>query len=220
MYLYITDINECLTMDLPCTGHGECIDTMGSYRCICNPGWTGSQCDMDIHECTLLKPCKHNSTCIEMQGGYRCKCLPGFQGKHCEGGKVILVVFEVQSQFTNIHVCFLRVFFLRKVDNSIQSFAFYERCMYSFNIYSQYTGNSLILNAACDFFVDEFECASNPCLNGATCMETFGSFYCSCPPGWTGPRCNEGRDYIPSSCSLEYYKPSINSFVFNLRMAS
>lgn len=111
-------------------------------------------------------------------------------------------------------------FFLRKVDNSIQSFAFYERCMYSFNIYSQYTGKSLILNAACDFFVDEFECASNPCLNGATCMETFGSFYCSCPPGWTGPRCNEGRDYIPSSCSLEYCKPSINSFVFNLQMAN
>lgn len=59
------------------------------------------------------------------------------------------------------------------------------------------------------YSIDEFECASNPCLNGATCMETFGSFYCSCPQGWTGPRCNEGRDYILSSCSLEYCKPNI-----------
>ena len=94
----ITDINECLTMDLPCSGHGECIDTMGSYRCICKPGWTGGQCDLDIHECTILKPCKHNSTCIEMEGGYRCQCLPGFQGKHCEGGKNAFCIL-----YTNEH---------------------------------------------------------------------------------------------------------------------
>ena len=107
----ITDINECLTMDLPCSGHGECIDTMGSYRCICKPGWTGSHCDLDIHECTILKPCKHNSTCIEMEGGYRCQCLPGFQGKHCEGGKNAFCIY-IQMNIGTIHIFKMELIFL------------------------------------------------------------------------------------------------------------
>jgi hypothetical protein len=33
------------------------------------------------------------------------------------------------------------------------------------------------------------DCASGPCLNGATCKDEVGGFRCECPPGWTGFRC-------------------------------
>jgi len=33
-------------------------------------------------------------------------------------------------------------------------------------------------------------CATNPCLNGATCLDTEDSFVCTCPKGWTGKFCS------------------------------
>ncbi|XP_052695200.1 neurogenic locus notch homolog protein 2-like [Crassostrea angulata] len=35
------------------------------------------------------------------------------------------------------------------------------------------------------------ECKNDPCLNGATCTNTPGSFNCTCDAGWTGKFCDE-----------------------------
>lgn len=40
---------------------------------------------------------------------------------------------------------------------------------------------------------DVNECLQSPCMNGATCVNTVGSFYCTCYEGWTGPYCAEGK---------------------------
>lgn len=40
-YLPLTDINECLAS--PCV-NGNCSNTLGSYTCICDAGWTGTNC--------------------------------------------------------------------------------------------------------------------------------------------------------------------------------
>ncbi|KPI91036.1 Fat-like cadherin-related tumor suppressor-like [Papilio xuthus] len=39
----------------------------------------------------------------------------------------------------------------------------------------------------CEYDVDE--CAGEPCLNGATCLNELGSFRCLCPPNKTGMNC-------------------------------
>ena len=39
------------------------------------------------------------------------------------------------------------------------------------------------------------ECLSNPCLNGATCIDFFNGFQCRCAPGWEGILCAIG-EYI------------------------
>lgn len=41
----ISDINECLQS--PCV-HGQCSDTLGSYKCTCDVGWTGTNCQTGI----------------------------------------------------------------------------------------------------------------------------------------------------------------------------
>ena len=41
-------------------------------------------------------------------------------------------------------------------------------------------------------FKDIDECASNPCQNGATCIDGINSFTCKCVPGYTGKVCETG----------------------------
>ena len=39
------DINEC-EISSPCGEHGTCNNTLGSYYCLCDKGWTGDHCEM------------------------------------------------------------------------------------------------------------------------------------------------------------------------------
>ncbi len=41
-------------------------------------------------------------------------------------------------------------------------------------------------------FADIDECASNPCLNGATCTDAVNSYTCTCVAGYTGTHCETG----------------------------
>ena len=40
---------------------------------------------------------------------------------------------------------------------------------------------------------DVDECASSPCLYGATCNNLYGSYECECVEGYMGPRCGTGK---------------------------
>ena len=41
--------------------------------------------------------------------------------------------------------------------------------------------------------LDIDECASNPCVNGATCVDQINGYNCTCPAGFTGPTCAESK---------------------------
>ncbi|KAI8488046.1 hypothetical protein Bbelb_341640 [Branchiostoma belcheri] len=74
-----TDLNEC--DGNPCQ-HGRCVNKDGGYKCTCNPGWTGQNCQKDLNECTW-KPCQHGN-CVNKDGGYKCFCNPGWTGQNCQ----------------------------------------------------------------------------------------------------------------------------------------
>ena len=42
MFTCILDINECDEISMICGEYARCIDTEGSYACICKPGYTKS----------------------------------------------------------------------------------------------------------------------------------------------------------------------------------
>jgi hypothetical protein len=44
------------------------------------------------------------------------------------------------------------------------------------------------------------ECASNPCLNGGTCVDGDNSFTCTCAGVWSGPQCDRTGGYF------QYYR--------------
>lgn len=100
-----SDIDECRTIPDLCK-NGLCINTLGSYRCVCNKGYkadkSGTQCVgkysqvlsivkisiewdiyiylyriLDINECELTpRPCKYN--CQNTEGSFICSCPAGF----------------------------------------------------------------------------------------------------------------------------------------------
>lgn len=46
------------------------------------------------------------------------------------------------------------------------------------------------------------ECQSDPCLNGATCIDGVGSYTCDCVAGYTGIHCETGKGYCMSFLAI------------------
>jgi len=61
----------------------RCVNELGSYRCYCAPGWTGSTCAKAIDYC-LSQPCNRNGTCISRINGFECQCLSSYTGDVCQ----------------------------------------------------------------------------------------------------------------------------------------
>ncbi|XP_076066701.1 protocadherin-like wing polarity protein stan isoform X3 [Oratosquilla oratoria] len=67
-----TEVNLCYSN--PCGNHGSCMRREGGYTCVCLPGYTGTNCEVNM----LSGPCKdgvcaHGSHCSAMdRGGFTC----------------------------------------------------------------------------------------------------------------------------------------------------
>lgn len=63
-----------------CEHGGSCLNTPGSFNCLCPPGYTGSRCEADHNEC-LSQPCHPGSTCLDLLATFHCLCPPGTAGR-------------------------------------------------------------------------------------------------------------------------------------------
>ncbi|XP_035677229.1 fibropellin-3-like [Branchiostoma floridae] len=72
-------LNECIWK--PCQ-HGRCLNQDGGYKCTCDPGWIGRNCQQDINAC-MRNACQHGR-CANQDGDYNCTCDPGWTGHNCQ----------------------------------------------------------------------------------------------------------------------------------------
>uniref|UniRef100_H2YTM3 Hemicentin-1 n=1 Tax=Ciona savignyi TaxID=51511 RepID=H2YTM3_CIOSA len=79
------DVDECGTGQYICRPTTECLNTLGSYRCVIRCGFglkrseNGRTCE-DIDECaTGRHECGVGMQCQNTEGGYTCDCRPGFK---------------------------------------------------------------------------------------------------------------------------------------------
>lgn len=164
------NINECLTS--PCQHGGTCIDGINDFKCLCgNSGYTGALCDTNINECEN-NPCLNNGICFDNYGGYTCQCTAGFGGQNCE-----LKLSECASNPCNF-------------PNSM--------CIESNLSYQCICRNGYIGNPP-NCTRNELCVNGNPCENSGTCIPTGDSLACICPPGYTGPLCENSLDDCASS---------------------
>ncbi|XP_015772610.1 PREDICTED: fibrillin-1-like [Acropora digitifera] len=156
--------NECTASPSACHLNAQCSNTIGSYRCTCNPGYTGSgKTCTDVNECTALpSACHVNAQCSNTIGSYHCACSPGYTGN----GKTCTDVNECTSSPSACDVN-------AQCTDTIGSY--YCVCN------PGYTGNGKTCT-------DINECTSSPssCDVNAQCTNTIGSYYCVCNPGYTG----------------------------------
>ncbi|XP_074402969.1 sushi, nidogen and EGF-like domain-containing protein 1 isoform X4 [Zonotrichia albicollis] len=75
------EIDECQSQ--PCLNGGQCKDRVSAFLCLCEPGYTGHHCELDVDECQS-EPCKNSGTCHDLPGSFACSCPEGFLGTQCE----------------------------------------------------------------------------------------------------------------------------------------
>lgn len=102
---HLADINECEAEGGPgghrCGANTICVNTVGSYRCDCLPGYyhlgSGPDSVAEVHhngtECVEYDECANKldndchptlATCINTPGSYQCACRPGYRGNGIE----------------------------------------------------------------------------------------------------------------------------------------
>ena len=100
--LWSIDVDECSNSTLnTCDVNAECVDNEGSFRCLCNSGYTGdvNVCEgmfltvlamkfviderylfVDIDECEVIMQCDRNALCSNSEGSFNCTCESGYSG--------------------------------------------------------------------------------------------------------------------------------------------
>ncbi len=55
------------------------MDGIASFECVCEAGYTGDLCGVDINECDSVY-CGSNGECRNGLANFTCDCHPGFNG--------------------------------------------------------------------------------------------------------------------------------------------
>ena len=72
----ITTVNECLNPDIRrCENGGTCIPVENDAKCVCQSGYTGDFCEVNIDECDP-NPCV-NGKCTDGIASFTCICDTG-----------------------------------------------------------------------------------------------------------------------------------------------
>ncbi|KAK2835309.1 hypothetical protein Q5P01_015793 [Channa striata] len=158
-------------MRMPCANGATCVDRVGTFSCLCSPGFTGPTCEVQIDKCQS-QPCLSGGSCHDHLGGFVCTCLPGFQGHRCE---------------INIDEC---------QEEPCQNGAV---CVDGVNEYSCDCSRTAFTGAHCETPLPQ--CHSEPCFNSAICTDVQGNYSCACWPGFEGRQCEiDIRECISSPC--------------------
>ncbi|KAH9505774.1 hypothetical protein Btru_055751, partial [Bulinus truncatus] len=148
----------------------SCNPVTGSCQCL--PGWNGTDCSVDINECTLNQTiCSsvNNTECLNTNGSYSCVCQLGY-GK-TSGSDVC----QGCSDF----------FYGKDCSQQCNCNSFHSTCDKTngtCHCIKGWTGPT------CDDDIDEcLDTASCNSTKNELCVDTEGSFYCSCQLGYYRP---------------------------------
>ncbi|XP_067886734.1 sushi, von Willebrand factor type A, EGF and pentraxin domain-containing protein 1 isoform X1 [Heterodontus francisci] len=188
------EFNECFLQ--PCQHNGNCESVGLGYVCVCQPGFTGSNCETNINECAS-DPCQNNAACQDGIGKFVCLCQPGFMGLLCEEE-----LNECNSQpCLNEGRCIdgINAYYCKCTDGfrGVHCELDVNECLSAPCLNNGMCRNLIggfqcmclpgFLGDTCEVNINE--CASLPCLNGGSCIDDINNFRCQCPPGFTGLVC-------------------------------
>ncbi|KAG8240118.1 hypothetical protein J437_LFUL019751, partial [Ladona fulva] len=157
----------------PCHNGGTCVDKVNSFQCICKEGWEGNICNINKNECEP-NPCRNNGTCIDGIADFVCSCRDGWKGKTC----------NLKDSHCDRSTC--------RNGGTCQDLGDTYVCRCT----EDWEGTTCHI-------AKTHACKSDPCLNGATCVNTGGGdlYSCICKEGFEGPHCEKNVDDCnPAPC--------------------
>ncbi|XP_074593914.1 EGF-containing fibulin-like extracellular matrix protein 1 [Brevipalpus obovatus] len=163
------DINECNAQPRLCPREMKCINYPGSYRCksICTSGMRyNSSIDkcVDIDECVEgTSNCQVNQICQNLSPGYSCVCPMGY-------------MMNALGQCEDIDECQRNKSSACPPHSYCVNFPGYHECFCEKGFKRQSSSNNTC--------VDIDECAEQPWLCPNLCKNTYGSYTCTCGPGY------------------------------------
>ncbi|XP_074532634.1 protein eyes shut homolog [Halichoeres trimaculatus] len=202
---YVGD--ACVIKPNTCLNGATCITTSQpssppQFTCKCSPGFTGTNCEIDINECDS-SPCQHDGTCSDLHGHYECQCPTGFLGSNCEididacalpnntcPPNTQCLDLPVGLEYTCRVPC----------PQNLQPCANGGRCVlnnassYTCICAPGWTGQHCRINVN--------DCVQHWCQNGATCVDEIDGYSCLCLRGYAGAFCEEEIDFcVGHRCS-------------------
>ncbi|CAH1253577.1 FCGBP [Branchiostoma lanceolatum] len=158
---YCEFVDAC--QNSPCH-NGACTnDNSGGYVCACASGWTGTDCDEDVDECSKgSHSCHANATCSNTEGSYTCTCRDGFvgDGQSCA---------DIDECLSGTHGCHGDM-----------------TCTNTIGSYICACPGGFVTNGNVCTDIDECASGAHSCHPDAYCTNTPGGFNCTCMPGYQG----------------------------------
>ena len=152
-----------------CHALGQCVDTLGGYKCECKEGYYGdgvkscvlaNECELGIHKCH-----KTWATCVNTRQSYECHCKKGFEGD----GRTCKDIDECAKKQ---HKCNLKI---KGVE-----------CLNTDGSYKCVCGKGFSGDGKQCVDIDECKLGSHNCVKDAICVNLDGRFSCKCREGFWG----------------------------------
>ncbi|XP_067671780.1 uncharacterized protein [Haliotis asinina] len=204
-----TNIDECISA--PCQQSGTCVDGINDYSCICPRGWTGKDCDSLVDQCAANNTCENTAPCHSLFNDIYCRCSDFTHGDRCEN---VLNLCRDANPCLNSALCVengtvascqcppdtsgtsCNTLIIPQCDASLcQNGGTCSRTdagTISCSCVQGYTGSRCETN--------KDDCAANPCLSPATCLDGVNKYFCRCPVGKQPPSCNTDTDVDYDMC--------------------
>ncbi|XP_070192615.1 neurogenic locus notch homolog protein 1-like isoform X2 [Littorina saxatilis] len=220
------DVDEC--SGGPCAKTATCINTPGSFHCVCPNGWKGDNCDQDIDECSedteppvscsgsdtncsqsvdINSHCNDDPSCVTRfpppcKNNATCLNTPGNFSCSCASG------WTGRTCEADIDEC---VFGVGGVSSErVLSMTTESPLGGPGSEHSDLHSPAYVVqdgSRSADGFSNKAEDRRDrACFNEATCQNGAGSFSCSCMSGWSGLRCEQDIN----ECSSEGSNPCKN----------
>ncbi|XP_058883490.1 protein NEL-like isoform X2 [Acipenser ruthenus] len=165
---YCEDIDECAEGRHYCRENTMCVNTAGSFLCICNTGYIR----IDDYSCTEhdecmtgQHSCDENALCFNTVGGHNCMCKPGYTGN----GTFCKDIDECSDGFVE---CDSRA-------NCINLPGWYHcECRDGYHDNGMLSPNG----ESCED-IDECATGRHGCASDTVCFNLDGGYDCRCPHG-------------------------------------